>query len=332
MSLHDTIIGRLGFGAAPLGNMFRAITEEEAAATVQSAWDQGIRYFDTAPLYGSGLSEQRLGQALAHLPREQYTLSTKVGRLISDELDTQHRSSGPFSEGRKNKVLTDYSADATMRSIEASLERLKTDRLDIVFVHDVAQDAHGDEWIEHFNVARKGAFRTLSRLREEGVIKAWGLGVNRVEPCEMTLDLTEAQPDGFLLAGRYSLLDHDQPLQRLFAKAREHNAEFVIGGPYSSGVLVGGKHFEYQEASGAMLDKVAHIQEIARQYQVDIKSAALQFVLANPLVAAVIPGASRPSRILEDVAALNAPVPDGFWQAMRDQGFIALQAQVPVKD
>lgn len=330
MSLHDKIIGRLGFGSAPLGNMFRTIDEEEAAATVQSAWDQGIRYFDTAPIYGAGLSEQRLGKALAGIPRDQYTLSTKVGRLISDELDTETRS-GPFAEGLKNKIVTDYSADATLRSIEASLKRLNTDRLDIVFVHDVAQDAHGDAWIEHFNIARTGAFRALTRLREEGVIKAWGLGVNRVEPCELTLDLEEAQPDGFLLAGRYSLLDHDQPLQRLFDKARQHNAEFVAGGPYSSGVLVGGKHFEYQEASQAMLDKVAHIHEIARQYQVDIKSAALQFVLANPLVAAVIPGASRPSRIIEDVTALNAQVPDGFWQAMRDQGFIALQAPVPMK-
>jgi D-threo-aldose 1-dehydrogenase len=331
MSLHDKIIGRLGFGAAPLGNMFRDISEEEAAATVQSAWDQGIRYFDTAPIYGAGLSEHRLGKALAHVSRDEYTLSTKVGRLISDELDTDSRS-GPFSHGLKNKILTDYSGDATLRSIEASLKRLNTDRLDIVFVHDVAQDAHGDAWIEHFNIARTGAFRTLTRLKEEGVIKAWGLGVNRVEPCELTLDLSEAQPDGFLLAGRYSLLDHDQPLQRLLAKAREHHAEFVVGGPYSSGVLVGGKHFEYQEAPQAMLDKVAHIQEIARQYQVDVKSAALQFVLANPLVAAVIPGASRPSRITEDVTALNAQVPDGFWQAMRDQGFIASQAPVPMKD
>ncbi|MDH0744971.1 aldo/keto reductase [Pseudomonas sp. GD03842] len=330
MSLHDKIIGRLGFGSAPLGNMFRDIGEEEAAATVQSAWDQGIRYFDTAPLYGAGLSEQRLGRALTHLPRDAYTLSTKVGRLVSEALDTQPRN-GPFTDGLKNKILTDYSADATLRSIDASLERLKTDRLDIVFVHDIAKDAHGDEWIEHFNVARTGAFRTLTRLREEGVIKAWGLGVNRVEPCELTLDLSEAQPDGFLLAGRYSLLDHDQPLQRLFTKAREHNAEFVVGGPYSSGVLVGGKHFEYQPAAQAMLDKVAHIQEIARQYQVDIKAAALQFVLANPLVAAVIPGASRPSRIAEDVAAVEAQVPDGFWQAMRDQGFIASQAPVPSK-
>lgn len=331
MSLKDKIIGQLGFGAAPLGNMFREISEEEAQATVQAAWDQDIRYFDTAPIYGAGLSEQRLGTALAQHKRDEYTLSTKVGRLISEELSSEPRS-GPFSHGRSNKIDTDYSADATMRSIESSLQRLGTDRLDIVFVHDVAQDAHGDEWIEHFNIARKGAFRTLASLKEQGVIKAWGLGVNRVEPCELTLDLTEAQPDGFLLAGRYALLDHEQPLQRLFAKAKEANAEFVVGGPYSSGVLVGGKHFEYQEASQAMLDKVAHIQEIARQYQVDIKSAALQFALANPLVAAVIPGASRPSRIIEDVQALNASVPDGFWQAMRDQGFIASQAPLPFKD
>lgn len=328
MSLKDTIKGQLGFGSAPLGNMFRTITEEEAAATVQAAWDQGIRYFDTAPVYGAGLSELRLGKALAGVNRDEFTLSTKVGRLISDEQQQGERS-GPFSFGLANKVVTDYSADATMRSIENSLERLGTDRIDIVFVHDIAQDAHGDEWVEHFNIARKGAFRALARLKTEGVIKAWGLGVNRVEPCEMTLDLTEAQPDGFLLAGRYTLLDHNQPLQRLFEKARQHNAEFVVGGPYSSGVLVGGKHFEYADASPEMLEKVRRIQELANRFNVDIKSAALQFALAEPLVAAVIPGASRPSRIAEDVKALKAKVPNEFWQAMRQDGFIAAGAALP---
>jgi D-threo-aldose 1-dehydrogenase len=201
--------------------------------------------------------------------------------------------------------------------------------MDIVFVHDVAQDTHGDEWIEHFNVARKGAFKALTRLKEEGVIKAWGLGVNRVEPCELTLDLDDVRPDGFLLAGRYTLLDHEQPLQRLFAKAKAKDAEFVAGGPYSSGVLVGGKHFEYQEASAVMLEKVKHIHEIARRFNVDIKAAALQFPLANPLVAAVIPGASRPSRIAEDTQAIKELIPPGFWQAMRDRGFISPNAPTP---
>ena len=328
MSLKDKIKGQLGFGAAPLGNMFRAISEEEAGATVQAAWDEGIRYFDTAPIYGAGLSESRLGTALSGYDRNAFTLSTKVGRLVSSEEDDQKRS-GPFSEGLRNKILTDYSADATLRSIENSLARLGTDRLDIVFVHDVAIDAHGDEWIEHFNTARKGAFKVLSRLKEEGVISAWGLGVNRVEPCEMALDLTEAQPDGFLLAGRYTLLDHYRPFERLFDKARKANAEFVIGGPYSSGVLVGGKHFEYAPASNQILEKVRLIQLLADKYKLDIKSAALQFVLANPLVAAVIPGASRPSRIAEDVNALNAHVPPEFWAELRSQGFVAALAPLP---
>ncbi|WP_397448210.1 aldo/keto reductase [Pseudomonas sp. NA-150] len=328
MSLRDKIIGQLGFGAAPLGNMFRAIDEEEAIATVEAAWDQGIRFFDTAPVYGAGLSETRLGKALAKHHRDEYTLATKVGRLISDELHTSAHS-GPFGQGNLNKMLSDYSADATLRSIESSLARLGTDRLDIVFVHDVAQDAHGNEWIEHFNIARKGAFKALTRLKGEGVIKAWGLGVNRVEPCELTLDLDDVRPDGFLLAGRYTLLDHEQPLQRLFAKAKAKDAEFVAGGPYSSGVLVGGKHFEYQEASAAMLEKVKTIHEIARQYDVDIKAAALQFPLANPLIAAVIPGASRPSRIAEDTQAMKKVIPTGFWQAMRDRGFISPNAPTP---
>ena len=328
MSLKDKIIGQLGFGTAPLGNMFRALDEDEAAATVAAAWDQGIRFFDTAPLYGAGLSETRLGQALAHHARDTYTLSTKVGRLVSDEVHA-NAGSGPFSLGNPNKMLSDYSADATLRSIESSLQRLGTDRLDIVFVHDVAQDTHGDEWIEHFNIARKGAFKALTRLKEEGVIKAWGLGVNRVEPCELLLDLEAFEPDGFLLAGRYTLLDHEQPLQRLFTKAQAAGAEFVAGGPYSSGVLVGGKHFEYQPASAAMLDKVAKIHAIAQHYQVDIKAAALQFALANPLVAAVIPGASRPSRITEDTQAVKATVPFAFWQALKEQSFIAANAPTP---
>lgn len=328
MSLKDKIIGQLGFGTAPLGNMFRSIDEEEAASTVEAAWDQGIRFFDTAPLYGAGLAETRLGKALAHRHRDDYTLATKVGRLVSDELHESKRST-PFGQGNLNKMLSDYSADATLRSIDSSLKRLGTDRLDIVFVHDVAQDAHGDEWIEHFNIARKGAFKALTHLKEQGVIKAWGLGVNRVEPCELALDLDDVRPDGFLLAGRYTLLDHTQPLQRLFNKAKTKNAEFVAGGPYSSGVLVGGKHFEYQEASPDMLARVNEIHEIARHYNIDIKAAALQFPLANALVAAVIPGASRPSRIAEDIQALKTDVPFGFWQTMKERGFISVDAPTP---
>lgn len=209
MSIKDKLPAgtQLGFGTAPLGNMFRNIPEDEALATVKAAWDQGVRYFDTAPLYGAGLSEIRLGNALAGYRRDEYVLSTKVGRVILDEIEDAGardlgEKGGVFEFGLPNKIVNDYSADATLRSVEDSLKRLKTDRLDIVWVHDVAQDFYGDEWLAVFESARTGAFRALTRLREEGVIKAWGLGVNRVEPCELLLDLSEPKPDGFLLVGR----------------------------------------------------------------------------------------------------------------------------------
>ncbi|MDB5981280.1 MAG: aldo/keto reductase [Pseudomonas sp.] len=334
MSLKDKLPGVLGFGTAPLGNMFRAIPEDEALATVDAAWDAGVRYFDTAPFYGAGLSEIRLGNALAKRKRDDYVLSSKVGRVILDEVDNSVRDlgekSGVFEHGRRNKMVNDYSADATLRSIEDSLLRLNTDRLDIVWIHDIAQDFYGDQWLEYFNQARTGAFKVLTRLREEGVIKAWGLGVNRVEPCELTLDLTEAQPDGFLLAGRYSLLDHDRALQRLMDSALAQNVEIVVGGPYSSGILAGGAHFEYQKAPAQIVAKVEQIKRIAQAHGVDIKAAALQFVLANPAVAAVIPGASRPDRIAEDVAALKAVIPTAFWSALRDAKLVSANAPLPV--
>ncbi|MER5526184.1 aldo/keto reductase [Streptomyces sp. NPDC002677] len=337
MSIRSFLPGRIGFGTAPLGNMFRAIPDEEAAATVQAAWDQGIRYFDTAPLYGAGLAEIRLGDVLADKPRDEYVLSTKVGRVILDEVeDPASRELGEkgalFEHGRPNKMVNDYSADATLRSVEDSLKRLRTDRLDIVWVHDIAQDFYGDDWVGMYESARTGAFRTLTRLRDEGVIKAWGLGVNKVEPLEMTLDLDEPRPDAFLLAGRYTLLDHSRALQRLLPAAAEQDVDIVVGGPYSSGILAGGSHFEYAEAPAHIVDKVGRIKELAQQHGIGIKSAALQFVLAHPAIAAVIPGATRPSRIAEDLAALVQDIPYGFWKALREQKIIAHDAPVPLKD
>jgi D-threo-aldose 1-dehydrogenase len=337
VSLKDQLsrAGALGFGTAPLGNMFRNIPEEEAAATVHAAWEQGTRYFDTAPFYGAGLSEIRLGKALQAYPRADYVLSTKVGRLILDEHENAAardlgEKGGLFEFGRPNKIVNDYSANATLRSIEDSLTRLGTDYLDIVWVHDVAQDFYGDEWLAQFETARTGAFRVLTRLREEGVIKAWGLGVNKVEPLEITLDLTEAQPDGFLLAGRYTLLDHERALQRLMPAAAARNVDIVVGGPYSSGVLAGGSHFEYQQASPEIVAKVARMRAIAERHGVPLKAAALQFVLANPAVRAVIPGASKPERIAEDYAALNTVIPAAFWHEMREQQLVAGAAPLPI--
>jgi D-threo-aldose 1-dehydrogenase len=334
VKLKNLLPSKLGFGTAPLGNMFREIPDAEALATVQAAWNSGIRYFDNAPFYGAGLAEIRMGEALSSFPREDYVISTKVGRLILDEVedvasrDIQDKRE-IFKHGRPNKVVNDYSYDATMRSIEGSLKRLKTDRIEIAWVHDVAQDFYGDEWLGIFESARKGAFRALDKLRDEGVIQAWGLGVNRVEPIEILLDLEEPRPDGFLLAGRYSLLDHSRALQRVIPQITERDLGIVAGGPYSSGALVGGPNFEYAPASDSILQKVSKFKAIGDKYGVSTKAIGLQFVLANPAIAAVIPGASKPSRIKEDVEAMETNIPDALWQELRQEHLVDDSAPLP---
>lgn len=334
MALKDILPGKLGFGSAPLGNMFRDIPEKEALATVEAAWNDGIRYYDNAPFYGAGLAEIRMGEALKGKPRDQYVISTKVGRVILDEVeDVSARDNGEkgdiFKYGRPNKIVNDYSYDATLRSIEGSLKRLKTDRIEIAWVHDLAQDFWRDEWIGQFETARTGAFRALDKLRDEGVIKGWGLGVNRVEPIELLLELEEPRPDGFLLAGRYTLLDHDRALQRVMPMVAERGLGIVVGGPYSSGALVGGPNFEYAPIKPAMAAKIAKIKAIADKHGVSMKAAGLQFSLANPAVAAVIPGASRPDRIAEDRAALDEKVPAAFWRELREAKLVHPDAPLP---
>ncbi|MFH9826483.1 aldo/keto reductase [Streptomyces bobili] len=333
MSLKNILRGRLGFGTAPLGNMFRAIPDDEALATVEAAWDHGIRFYDTAPFYGAGLAEERLGEVLTTKPRDSYVLSTKVGRVILDEHETDipdfGEKGGLFEHGNPNKVVHEWTAEATERSIEDSLKRLGTDRLDIVWVHDIAQDFHGDLWLSKFEEARTGAFRVLSRLRDEGVIKAWGLGVNKTEPIELTLALDEPQPDGFLLAGRYTLLDHDHALTRLLPLAQEQGVDMVVGGPYSSGILAGGTHFEYQEAPAEIIGRVGKLKALTAEHRVSIKAAALQFSLTHPAAAAVIPGATRPSHIAEDTAALNETIPAAFWTDLRAAGLVSPAAPLP---
>jgi D-threo-aldose 1-dehydrogenase len=226
-------------------------------------------------------------------------------------------------------LVNDYSHDATLRSIEDSLKRLKTDRIEIVWVHDVAQDFYGDEWLAVFESARKGAFATLDHLRDEGVIMGWGLGVNRVEPIELLLALQDPRPDGFLLAGRYTLLDHERALQRVMPMVTKRNLAVVVGGPYNSGALVGGPNFEYAPATPQILGKVASIKAIADRHRISMKAAGLQFVLACPAVAAVIPGASHPDRIAQDRAAVSEAVPAGFWHELRQAGLISREAPLP---
>ncbi|QWT22582.1 aldo/keto reductase [Bacillus sp. NP157] len=326
----------LGFGSAPIGNMFENIPDAEAQRTIDAAWDDGIRYFDTAPLYGAGLAELRLGAALKHRNRGEYVVSSKVGRLVMDEMeDVDARDlgekAGVFRHGRPNRIVTDYSERATFQSVEDSLERLGTDYLDIVWVHDVAQDFFGDEWIGRFEEARTGAFRALERLKAMGTVRAWGLGVNRVEPIELLMGLKGPRPDGFLLAGRYTLLDHALALQRVMPLAAERGLGIVVGGPYSSGVLVGGATYEYAPAPPEILARVARIREVADEHSVDVKTAALWFGLYHPAVVSVIPGSSSAAQIASNRHAFEREVPPGFWRDLRANGLISPGAPVPLE-
>ncbi|MBE1515148.1 aldo/keto reductase [Nesterenkonia halotolerans] len=324
--LNQTLNKTIGFGTAPLGNMFRDIPEDEARSTVEAAWNEGIRYFDTAPFYGAGLAEKRLGATLSQQPRDEFVLSTKVGRYMLDETEEK---SGLFADGRNKKVVTDYTADATRRSIEQSIERLGTDRLDFVFVHDVSRDFHGDEWIGKLEEARTGAFRVLTQMREEGLIKGWGLGVNTTEPIELAMQLEDTTPNVSLSATQYTLMQHETALERMMPRAEAQGVGIIVGGPYNSGALLGGDHFDYAEATPAVKEHVAQLNAVAGQHQVSLKDAALQFSMAHPATAAVIPGSSRPGRIAEDIAGLKTQIPAAFWEELLHEGLISPKAPLP---
>ncbi|RKR02411.1 D-threo-aldose 1-dehydrogenase [Kushneria sinocarnis] len=324
--MRDDFPQPIGFGTAPLGNMNRAVPEEQAQATLQATWDNGIRMFDTAPHYGTGLAEIRLGDFLSQQPRDEYFLCTKVGRLITDErieLDPGDQ----FGNGRALKKYFDYSADGTLRSIEQSLERLKTDQLDVVWIHDVSEDMHGPAWEERFDEAMNGAAQALTRLREEGVIRGWGLGVNLVEPCLRALD--RADPDAFLQAGRYSLLDHHEALDQLFPRCEERDIKVVMGGTFNSGILAGGELYEYAPAPQEKIEQTRRLQAVCDRFGVDLKAAALQFSGEPEAVQAQIPGATRPERIAENLRLFNMPIPDEFWVALKEEQLIPAHAPIP---
>lgn len=317
MPSHFAPPGPLGFGGSPIGNLFTAIDDAAADATLQAAWDSGIRYFDTAPHYGNGLSERRIGTMLGRYPRDDFVLSTKVGRMLDP--DTNAPATSPFVNALPFRTRVDYGYDAAMRSIEDSLQRLGLARIDIAFVHDVAADHLGDAWQEQFRIARDGAFRALIRLRDEGVIRGWGLGVNLTEPCLRALD--ESDPDIFLLAGRYSLLE--QPaLDALFPACIDRGVHVVVGGPYNSGLLAGGATYDYQPASNEVIARRDRISDICARFGVDLRAVALQFCAAHPAVAAVIPGAKHAHKVRENAALMVAPLPAELWETLRAEALI----------
>ena len=319
------IPGPLGLGGAPLGNLFARLDEQVAAATVAAGWEEGIRHFDSAPHYGAGLSELRMGAILRRQPRDEFCLSTKVGRLLHPAAAVPDPDQG-FHGALPFARTFDYSAGGTVRSIEDSLARLGLNRLDVVYIHDCSEDWHGSDWKLRFREAMAGAAKVLSALRRRGEIQAWGLGVNLVEPALAALE--QSDPDIFLVAGRYTLLDHTA-LARLFPACAAKGARVVVGGPYNSGLLAGGTTFDYETAPPELAARARAIGALCARHGVDLKAAALQFCAAHRVVAAVIPGARTPAEVRENAAMMRAPIPPALWSDLRAARLLPAEAPTP---
>jgi D-threo-aldose 1-dehydrogenase len=319
----------LGFGAAPVANLYRAISDEAAQAVLSAAWDAGVRYFDTAPLYGLGLSETRLNRFLRGRPRGDYVISTKIGRLL--RATTQDRRDGHakwFDVPVRNEIF-DYGYDGVMRSLAFSLERLGLDRVDILYAHDLDVFTHGSQAVLDAKLAEfmGGGYRALTELRDQGVIRAFGAGVNEWQSCQW---LTERGDfDIFLLAGRYTLLEQEA-LATFLPLAQSRGIGIVIGGPYNSGVLATGARpgafYNYNPAPDWVLARVARIEAVCRAHDVRMVDAAFQFALRHPAVLSVIPGGQGVAEMAANAKAANATIPPALWDALKSDGLLRIDA------
>ncbi|MFE2429208.1 aldo/keto reductase [Streptomyces sp. NPDC059373] len=307
-------VTRLSFGAAAIGNLFTPVTDEAAKAAVDAAWDAGVRYFDTAPHYGLGLSERRLGAALRDRPRAEYTVSTKAGRLLEpDEGTNGDDLANGFAVPATHRRVWDFSADGVRRSVEDSLRRLGLDRIDVVYLHD--PDDHAEQ-------AFHQAYPALERLRAEGTVGAIGAGMNQT--AMLTRFLRDTDVDAVLCAGRYTLLDH-QALDELLPEATARGKSVVVGGVFNSGLLADPRPdatYDYAPAPAALLARALRIQAVADRHGVPLRAAALGFPLDHPAVASVLVGARSPYEIQDAAAMLRHPVPDALWDDLRAEGLL----------
>ncbi len=326
----DLDVTVMGFGSAPIGNIFRPISEEESEAMISASWNAGLRYFDTAPMYGHGLSEARCGHGLRWYPRDEFALSTKVGRILKSKPRVKIDFT-PWVDGLPFEATFDYSYDGTMRSIEDSLQRLALERIDIAFIHDVDVFTHGPEMHkQRFREAMDGCYRALDRLRSDGVVKAIGVGVNEWDVCYEALKQNDF--DCFLLAGRYTLLEQDA-LDGFLPLCEERNAAVVVGGGFNSGILATGAtegaKYNYAPASEAIKNRVRNIEAVCREYDVPLPAAALQFVLGHPCIPSIVPGTRTVAQLEQNLAWISHPIPADLWPTLKANGLIREDAPVP---
>ncbi|WP_145612600.1 aldo/keto reductase [Nitrospirillum amazonense] len=323
----------LGFGAAAIGNLYQPVAEEAARAAVTAAVTAGIRYLDTAPHYGFGLSESRLGAVLAELdPGEELVVSTKVGRVLVPV----GAGAGPvrhgFADAAPYEPVFDYSYDGVMRSYAESRRRLGRNRIDLLLAHDLGTVTHGDDHAVHFRRFLDGGYRAMRELRDQGAVRAIGLGVNEWQVCLEAM--SHADFDVVLLAGRYTLLEQTA-LDAFFPACAARGVKVIVGGPYNSGILVNGTqgaaplYYNYQPAPAAIIDRVRRLEAACDRFDVPLAAAALQFPLAHPVVASVIPGMADAAQVAQTRALMDTVIPPELWQILGADGLLHPDAPVP---
>ena len=322
----------IGFGAAPLGNLYRPMTEKEARATLDVAWEVGCRHYDTAPIYGLGLSETRLNGFLRAKPRDSYLISTKVGRLLQLCKPAERAFRNSFFEAPSRRDIFDYSYDGVMRSLEFSLERLGLDRIDIVYCHDVDVFTHGTREAANARMREfmAGGYKALVKLRDSGAIQAIGAGLNEWEIAETMARAGDF--DVFLLAGRYTLLEQGA-LESFLPLCVERKIGVVIGGPFNSGVLATGAkpgaRYDYRPASPEILERVRRIETVCKRNGVKLAEAALRFPLSHPAVVSVIPGGQKATETRRNATMLEAAIPATLWRQLKAEGLLRPDAPTP---
>ncbi len=324
---------RFGMGGVSLGNEFNKITDKEAQAALETAWNVGVRYFDVAPWYGLGLAERRFGHFLHNQKRSSYLLSSKVGKLLKASKSNSHEKKYPLSDS-PNDLVIDYTADGVRRSIEDSLQRLGVDSLDIAFVHDLSPDFafFPTPWEEQYEIARKGAFPELSKMREEGIIKGWGVGGNTPMAIHKVMD--DADPDVCLCARQYSLIDHAETIDHLFPAVREKGVSLVIGSSLNAGFLGGSPRYNYgaenYKIPPEVIEKRAKLRDVAERNGVDLRTAAIQFSAAPDVAVALVIGAGSDRQIREDWNVMQTKISNKFWQELKSHGLVHNDATTPV--
>ncbi len=325
----DLEVTAFGFGTAPVGNIFREIDEATSDAMFQEAWNSGIRFYDTAPMYGHGLSELRTGYSLRWKERDDFVLSSKVGRLLrpARKADIDY---APWVNAGRFAIEFDYTYDGTMRSFEDCLQRLALERMDICFIHDIDRFSRGDAQPEVFEQAMDGSWRALSDLRDQGVVKAIGVGVNEWEVCHAALERHDF--DCFLLAGRYTLLEQEA-LDRFLPLCEQRGAAVVVGGGFNSGILATGAKegakYNYSPAPPAVMEKVARIEAVCAGHGVPLPAAALQFVVAHPAIPSFIAGTRTVEQLRQNLDWFSHPIPADFWTELKSEGLLREDAPVP---